>query len=121
MTQERHKALTDRIDLMRQDKVDRTYPSAFQMLKNLTGAVKDMIVEAVTEGEIIVEDEEFLDRMDICIECPRFDPGPIRCAECGCFLEVKGRSAAMCCPLYKWPGDYEKVLLMEDPNGEEEE
>jgi hypothetical protein len=100
-----------------------TYPSIVRMARNLAGSLAEVAGDAVRGRDILVEDEEFLDRLEICCNCELFDPEQIRCIHesCGCFLKIKGRLATMCCPLYLWPGDVEKSLLgLETDDAKEE-
>lgn len=99
------------------------YPSLVRMAKNLAGSLVDTAKEYARSGDLLVEEDEFLDRLEICCSCDLFDPDQIRCTDesCGCFLKAKGRLVAMMCPLYLWPGDIEKSILgLEAGNGEEE-
>lgn len=102
-----------------------SYPSLLKMAGNLVGSIKDVVSEAALTGDVLVDEMEFIDRLEICCECCLFDPVPVRCTheDCGCFLKLKGWLLAVNCPLYKWPGDAERQLLgLEEPDhGEEEE
>lgn len=64
-----------------------------------------------------VPEEKAVERMNICQQCPEFLIPDIRCAVCGCYLEVKTKSKTnrsvarpngevTHCPLGKW-GDVE--------------
>tara|TARA_B100000287_G_C20103009_1_gene571168 strand:- start:142 stop:318 length:177 start_codon:yes stop_codon:yes gene_type:complete len=44
----------------------------------------------------------FKQRINICKQCPSFDPALNRCKECGCFLLLKAFIKATKCPLNKW-------------------
>lgn len=103
--------------------VSPMYPSLLTMAKNLAVSLVDTVKEYARSGDLLVEEDEFLDRLEICCSCDLFDPDEIRCTHesCGCFLKAKGRLVAMMCPLYLWPGDIEKSILgLEAGNGEEE-
>ena len=41
-------------------------------------------------------------RLSICGACDRFEASSGRCLECGCYMTVKARVAAMRCPIEKW-------------------
>lgn len=64
-------------------------------------------------GEVLVEEEEFLDRINICRtnKCERYsvDEDGDECLECGCYLNIKAWGAGFTCPLLLWPGDVEKT------------
>ena len=89
------------------------YPSVLQMAKNLAASGVEVVAQKLDDGDIRVEEEEFLDRLEICTDCDLLDPDQVRCTHesCGCFLMVKGHLAAVTCPLYMWPGDTQKALL----------
>ena len=53
----------------------------------------------------ILPKEELNIRLDICRDCESFLPRLERCAECGCFLQIKARFRVFNCPVNKWPGD----------------
>ena len=47
----------------------------------------------------------FMRRMTVCRPCPAFLPKSLigdRCAECGCFLNIKARIPGAKCPRGKW-------------------
>jgi hypothetical protein len=122
--EQRRQAIAKRIELLKvSEKEEQDYPSIFRMARNLAGSLAEVASSAFEGGDIVVEEEEFLDRLEICCDCALLDPSQIRCTHesCGCFLKVKGRLAAMCCPLYLWPGDIEKSMLgLEVYDGQEE-
>lgn len=47
------------------------------------------------------------ERLDHCRKCDRFEEGPNRCKECGCFMDYKTLLPWAECPLQKW-GPYIK-------------
>ena len=119
---DRREALAKSLEALKVEKegVVFSYPSVLQMAKNLASSVKDVVVEP---GDLQVEEEEFLDRLEICVDCDLLDPKQVRCTHesCGCFLKVKAHLCSATCPLYMWPGDHEKVMLgLEADNGEEQ-
>jgi hypothetical protein len=87
-------------------------PSLLQRGVNFTKSMAKVATHAVLEGQLQVEDEEYEDRMEICKGCTTyFKESTTTCEhpECGCFMPVKARLAAMTCPLLMWPGDMEKM------------
>jgi hypothetical protein len=44
-------------------------------------------------------------RLAICRNCDYFEPGPVRCLYCGCFLRVKVRMPREACPIGRWGPD----------------
>lgn len=41
-------------------------------------------------------------RMDICEECPLYQPLLHRCSDCGCIMPLKTKLADAYCPKGKW-------------------
>jgi len=122
---ERYKDLVKRIEDLKAEKEGRKpkYPSLFKMASNFVMSMAKVGVTAIKGDDILVDEEEFIDRLEICCGCALFDPEQVRCTDesCGCFLKAKGRLAAMICPLYLWPGDIEKSALgLEVEDAEEE-
>jgi hypothetical protein len=77
-------------------------PSTYDMLKGFIKSGKD-IVGGVMAGEgLLVEEEVFNSRMDICKTCPMFVQESSRCLECGCFMRAKAMFKKTYCPLHKW-------------------
>jgi hypothetical protein len=79
---------------------------------NFGKSVLEVVAHAVLEGEIQVEEEEYEDRREICKGCTLyFNEEEETCEhpECGCYMPVKARLAAMSCPLMMWAGDIEKM------------
>jgi len=85
-------------------------PGLVDMGKNLYQSLTDVVEQFITDGSLMVEENEYEDRMAVCRECDSYDAKEHRCNECGCFLSVKGRLLAVYCPLYKWPGDALKAM-----------
>lgn len=122
---ERYQYLVKRIEDIKAEREGRRpkYPSLLQMARNFLTSMADVGKEFVKGNDLLVEEDEFLDRLEICCGCTLFDPEGVRCTDesCGCFLKAKGRLAAMICPLYLWPGDMEKSILgLETDDAEEE-
>ena len=42
------------------------------------------------------------ERMNVCLDCDRYENLLNRCKECGCFLTIKTRMKHLHCPLKKW-------------------
>jgi len=118
----RREQLASRIDELRQSADKAQYPSLLTLTKNLVKSMAAAVDHALDTGDIRVEEEEFLDRMETCVTCNLFDPKEVRCQHesCGCFLEIKARMASTYCPLYLWAGDLEKAHLY-DPEDVEKE
>jgi len=80
------------------------YPSLFEQGKNLSKFALDLVrhIKSTDGKDLMASDDIFQERMNICINCDKHDPGPNRCKECGCFLDVKARLMLDSCPLNKW-------------------
>ena len=50
-----------------------------------------------------ISKEIFKKGMQICFECPSYNPTLKQCKECGCFLFIKAFLTTQKCPLNKWP------------------
>ena len=61
---------------------------------------------AVTGGLLrsdLPEESAIIDaRAEICEKCPALRKPLYQCAECGCFVKIKGRFKEAACPLGKW-------------------
>jgi hypothetical protein len=77
-------------------------PSFVDMAKNLLGSAKDIASGALSGKGVLVDEEVYNTRMNICAACPSFKPETKRCAECGCFMEAKARFKNVSCPIGKW-------------------
>lgn len=62
-----------------------------------------------------VSDACAADRLRVCAGCPSVKIVPVFgevCGECGCFMRVKAKLAAVECPIGKWPAvDPDKARL----------
>ena len=117
---ERRANLDKKINYLAKSKTKSDKPNVVNLAKNLSRSIKEAFEYAMDSGDILVEEEEFLDRMDTCVSCDIFDPVEVRCdhESCGCYLKVKARMASTYCPLYMWEGDLQKAQFYS--TGEEE-
>lgn len=92
----------------------KSMPSVLEMAKNMVKSGVQAVGHFLSEGDFTVEEEEFLDRLEICSGCDNLEAETTRCSECGCFLNIKAWGASEICPLYKWPGDVIKAQMEED-------
>lgn len=60
------------------------------------------LVDASHIKGLVDQRTTYRDRMNICEECDSFRRLTRQCKECGCFMFLKARIAAMSCPLGKW-------------------
>ena len=117
---DRRDRLDKHINELAKSKTKSDKPSVVNLAKNLTRSVKEAFEYALDSGDILVEEEEFLDRMETCVSCDIFDPVEVRCdhESCGCYLKIKARMASTYCPLYMWEGDLQKAKFYS--SGEQE-
>ena len=71
-------------------------PSLMQQAVNLTKST----VKHVATGMKKVSTQEIERRLRICNACDQLNKG--RCAECGCFVNIKASWVSERCPLGKW-------------------
>lgn len=80
----------------------KNLPSFSEMAKGLVGSAKDIATGAIRGDGVMVTEEVYKTRMDICIQCPSFRQQDKRCMQCGCFMEAKTRFKKTYCPIGKW-------------------
>lgn len=61
------------------------------------GGLAAATAKFVKSGLAIATDEEAKQRLNICNDCEHFDEG--LCSQCGCWMLLKTKLAAMTCPL----------------------
>lgn len=54
---------------------------------------------------LMVSDNVYNKRLEVCKKCDKFDENQTRCYECGCFVNVKAKFVLDSCPLNKWTFD----------------
>lgn len=59
---------------------------------------KKPVIKGIFKERFKVSEE----RLDHCRKCDRFESGPNRCKECGCFMDYKTLLPWATCPLGKW-------------------
>ena len=79
-----------------------TYPSSFQMARNLAAELWRNGKRAARGLPLLVDTETGFRRLSTCESCDRYDMEKSRCKECGCFMKTKTQLAASTCPLNKW-------------------
>src|ERR1700678_3516231 len=67
------------------------YPSALEMASNLVGAAGRFVAAWWKGDQTTVDTKEVARRLTICMSCPKFDSGQMRCTLCGCFAKWKNR------------------------------
>ena len=87
------------------DEVQPELPSFTDMAKGFFGSAKD-VVSGVVHGEgVMVTEEVYINRMNICNGCEFFRHEDKRCSQCGCFMEAKTRFKKTYCPVHKWEAE----------------
>ena len=87
---------------------EQNYPSLIQQGKNLAQFSWKLIkyLQENNEDEqnktLVVSDEIYNKRLEICKSCSKFDEKQNRCIECGCYLPAKAKFILDDCPLNKW-------------------
>lgn len=70
----------------------------------MAGGLTKAAAQAIQQGRVHPDIRE--QRYEICKGCEHFIADSKRCAECGCFMEMKtwiGGDPSTLCPLNKWP------------------
>lgn len=83
------------------------YPSLIQQGKNLAKFSLELINylrnnDNDENTSLMVSDDVYKKRLEICKNCDKFDKSQDRCRECGCFVSVKAKFVLDSCPLNKW-------------------
>jgi len=50
----------------------------------------------------VIDSPQAMERMRICVECPKFNEKKDICNQCGCNLQLKTLIPIASCPLGKW-------------------
>lgn len=82
---------------------NRTGETSYPSLKTMAGNLVKSGAQAVSNRP--VDKETYNKRLDVCRNCPAFDPAQKRCTECGCYMPAKahiGGDPDALCPLKKW-------------------
>lgn len=80
-------------------------PSIKDMTKGFVNSAIDVISGAVRGEGIMVTEEVYKTRMDICASCEFFRRDDKRCSQCGCFMETKTKFKQTYCPIHKWEAE----------------
>lgn len=78
------------------------YPNFWEQMEEFRNFLKDVGQDAVAGNGFLVSEEKAQERMNVCMECPQFDPNHKRCYLCGCFMEAKIKFKSSECPAAKW-------------------
>lgn len=85
-----------------EDETPPELPSFIDMAKGFFGSAKDVVDGALHGEGVLVEEEVYINRMNICKGCEFFRHTDSRCSQCGCFMEAKTRFIKTTCPVGKW-------------------
>jgi hypothetical protein len=75
--------------------------SKVQMAAGISKAGIRVIRNKLHREGSLVTDDKWVDRLEICAECPLFREDG-RCAECGCRMRLKSKFKFAECPIGKW-------------------
>jgi hypothetical protein len=56
----------------------------------------------MTNNLLLVDKTTYYTRLQICMQCDRFQKLLHRCKECGCIMPAKAKITKATCPLGKW-------------------
>ncbi len=86
---------------------NQEYPSLIQQGQNLAKFSWDLInyIQKNKNKTLIVSDETYVQRINICKSCDKYDAQMQRCFECGCVVPAKAKFVLDSCPLNKWTAD----------------
>ena len=89
--------------------MEPTEPSFIEKTKNFANFSWDIINYINKNGanSLVVSDETYKIRHEICKSCEMWIKKKDICAECGCFIPAKARVVLESCPLDKWSQDKE--------------
>jgi|TARA_B100001939_G_C16442080_1_gene405268 hypothetical protein len=106
---------------------EKNYPSLAKQGENLGKFVWELFQHtAKNPDSLLVSDEIYEERLNICKSCEWYDPEPIRCKKCGCWLQNKARMGLDSCPIGKWSANSDTFInekfeeLMKDLDNKEE-
>jgi hypothetical protein len=75
--------------------------TASQMAKSISKTGLRIIKDAVKQRELLVEEEEYIRKIQICTDCQHYTKHH-RCALCGCFMPIKAKFKVGYCPIRKY-------------------
>ena len=83
------------------------FPSLPEQGKNIAKftfeVVKNVIdISPRNETKLIIPEEEWKERLDVCKKCDYYSVRQNRCRQCGCYLGTKVKFGASTCPIGKW-------------------
>ena len=84
------------------------FPSLPEQGKNLAKftmkVVKNVvdISNDVNTTKLLLPEEEWKERLDVCKKCDYYSVRQNRCRQCGCYLGTKVKFGASTCPIGKW-------------------
>lgn len=68
-----------------------------------------------TKLNLIISDDIYQERIDICKSCEQFVEWSSQCKVCGCIMKLKARLAGRDCPEGKWLSTIDKSDMIEKP------
>ena len=72
--------------------------------KNLAKFSWDLIkyIHKNSGENLVVNNDVYVERINICKSCPKYLELTNECAECGCYIPMKAKIILDSCPLGKW-------------------
>ena len=93
---------------------DLQSPNLVEKGKNLAKFSWELInyIQNNYEKALVVDDEEYNERIMTCRTCDKFKEVQNECAECGCYGPAKAKIVLDSCPLGKWKTKDEELSLI---------
>ena len=87
--------------------MEKEEPSFIEKTKNFANFSWDIInyLNKNEAGSLMLSDEPYNVRHEICKSCEMWIKKKDMCAECGCFIPAKAKVVLESCPLDKWSQD----------------
>lgn len=73
-----------------------------KQVKSLLETVGQVLIGAITDKKLLVEDDELKSRLIICDPCENLDRDNSACKKCGCRITYKARLKKAKCPIGRW-------------------
>lgn len=78
------------------------YPTFFDQIKNLSNLAAKIPRDLYQGKKVMVSDEEYDRRLDVCYLCEHYEENDKRCKLCGCYVVAKAKFEVSSCPALKW-------------------
>lgn len=71
-------------------------------VKNLFYSIKNIATDAINGEEVIVDENVYQKRIEICMNCTYISENKTTCTQCGCVVELKAKFKSNRCPKKYW-------------------